>query len=463
MWNQDTPYNGRIESVVSVPLKPSVMRVSPVILLAMASVGYAADSRPVDFNRDIRPILSDKCFSCHGSDAVTKKIPLRLDSEAAAKADLGGRRAIVEGDPDTSTVVKRITAEKPAMRMPPVHSGLKLTDPEIQMIQEWIRQGAKWQKHWAFIPPVRRPLPAVSDAGWAKTPIDNFVLQHLDAAGLNPSAEASREALIRRVSLDITGLPPTVAEVEAFLADKSPNAYEKVVDRLLASPRYGERMAVRWLDAARYADTNGYQFDGERNMWRWRDWVIDSLNRNQPFDQFAIEQIAGDLLPNATTEQKIATGFNRNHRANTEDGIIPEEYAVEYVVDRVETASAVFLGATLGCARCHNHKYDPFSQKNFYQMFAYFNNVPELGRAMKYGNSPPVVPAPTHEQQQQLNALLQRVERERLELRNKARAIESAQKSWEAGLAKQAPHTGLLRADWSKRLPLTNLLRTKVK
>ena len=277
------------------------MRVSPVILLAMASVGSAADSRPVDFNRDIRPILSDKCFTCHGPDAVAKKIPLRLDSEAAAKADLGGRRAIVEGDPDASTVVKRISAEKPAMRMPPVHSGLKLTDLEIQAIQEWIRQGAKWQKHWAFIPPVRRPLPAVSDASWTKTPIDNFVLQHLDGSGLKPSPEASREALIRRVSLDITGLPPTVAEVDAFLADKSPNAYEKVVDRLLASPRYGERMAVRWLDAARYADTNGYQFDGERIMWRWRDWVIDAFNRNQPFDQFTIEQIAGDLLPNATT------------------------------------------------------------------------------------------------------------------------------------------------------------------
>ena len=416
------------------------MRVPLVLLLALASVGYAADSKPVDFNRDIRPILSDKCFSCHGPDAVAKKIPLRLDSEAAAKADLGGgRRAIVDGDPEASTVVKRITADKPAMRMPPVHSGLKLTDIEVQTIREWVRQGAKWQKHWAFIPPERRPLPQVSDSAWVKTPIDNFVLQHLDAAGLKPSTEASREALIRRVSLDITGIPATVAEVDAFLADKSPNAYEKVVDRLLASPRYGERMAVRWLDAARYADTNGYQFDGERNMWRWRDWVIESFNRNQPFDQFAIEQIAGDLLPNATTDQKIATGFNRNHRANTEDGIIPEEYAVEYVVDRVETASAVFLGATLGCARCHNHKYDPFSQKNFYQMFAYFNNVPELGRAMKYGNSPPVVAAPTRDQQQQLNALLHRMDNERQQLNKNARTLEAAQKSWEAGLSKQAP------------------------
>ncbi len=224
-----------------------------------------------------------------------------------------------------------------------------------------------------------------------------------------------------------------------FLPTSPPNAYEKVVDRLLASSRYGERMAVRWLDAARYADTNGYQFDGERNMWRWRDWVIDAFNRNQPFDQFTMEQIAGDLLHNSTTAQKIATGFNRNHRANTEDGIIPEEYAVEYVVDRVETMSAVFLGATLGCARCHNHKYDPFTQKNFYQMFAYFNNVPELGRAMKYGNSPPVVPAPTREQQAKLDALIGRIDAERLFIEKNASAIGSAQKAWEASLQTGSP------------------------
>ena len=243
---------------------------------------------------------------------------------------------------------------------------------------------------------------------WPKNPIDNFVLQQLDGTGPEALARSIAGSADPPRLAGSDGLPPTSREVDAFLADKSPNAYEKVVDRLLASPRYGERMAVRWLDAARYADTNGYQFDGERNMWRWRDWVIDSFNRNQPFDQFTLEQIAGDLLPNATHDQKIATGFNRNHRANTEDGIIPEEYAVEYVVDRVETTSTVFLGATLGCARCHNHKYDPFTQKKFYQMFAYFNNVPELGRAMKYGNSPPVVPAPTRDQQQQLRCFAAR-------------------------------------------------------
>jgi hypothetical protein len=379
-----------------------------ILILALFHVAHAAN-RPIEFNRDVRPILSDKCYSCHGADAVSKKIPLRLDSEAAAKADLGGRRAIVEGDPAASQMIQRIIAPNKANRMPPVYSGLKLTDSEIAILQEWVAQGAKWQKHWAFIPPMRPNLPAVKNASWVRNPIDAFVLAKLERESLTPSPEAGRETLLRRVSLDLTGLPPSIAETDAFLKDKSPQAYDKAVDRLLASPRYGERMAARWLDAARYADSNGYQFDGERVMWRWRDWVIDAFNRNERFDQFALEQIAGDLLPNATVEQKIATGFNRNHRANTEDGIIPEEYAVEYVVDRVETTSTVFLGATLGCARCHNHKYDPFTQKEFYQVFAYFNNVPELGRAMKYGNSPPLVPAPTSDQQAALGKLKRQI------------------------------------------------------
>jgi hypothetical protein len=380
-----------------------------LLLFAPAALLCGAE-RTVEFNRDIRPILSDKCLSCHGTDAIAKKIPLRLDSEAAAKADLGGRRAIVEGDPVASQLVKRITAENKAMRMPPVYSGLKLTEDEIATLRAWVAQGAKWQKHWAFIPPVRGELPAVKTPGWVRNPIDAFVLARLEREGLAPSPEAGKETLLRRVSLDLTGLPPTIAEMDAFARDQSAEAYEKVVDRLLASSRYGERMAERWLDAARYADTNGYQFDGERVMWRWRDWVIDAFNRNERFDRFALEQIAGDLLPNATLDQKIATGFNRNHRANTEDGIIPEEYAVEYVVDRVETTSTVFLGVTLGCARCHNHKYDPFTQKEFYQVFAYFNNVPEMGRAMKYGNSPPLIPAPTADQQASLAAIERKIQ-----------------------------------------------------
>ena len=261
------------------------------------------------------------------------------------------------------------------------------------------------------------------------------MLAKLEREGLQPSPEADRATLIRRVSLDLTGLPPTPKEIDDFLDDPAPNAYEKVVDRLLASPRYGERMAFDWLDAARYADTNGYQIDGEREMWRWRDWVIDAFNRNMPFDQFVVEQLAGDLLPNPTLEQRIATGFNRNHRGNSEDGLVPEEYAVEYVVDRVDTVSTVFLGLTLGCARCHNHKFDPFTQKEFYQLFAYFNSIPEDGRFSNFGNAAPWMPAPTREQQQQLKHLETEIASTQGRLSDALKQAEPGQRHWEQSLA----------------------------
>ena len=406
------------------------------LLCALAS---SSAERSLEFNRDVRPILSDKCFLCHGPDAAAKNVPRRLDLESDAKADRGGRRAIVEHDPSSSELIRRITARDAGQRMPPAVTGLRLTAAEIETLAAWIAQGARWQKHWSFLPPVRPARPLVKNAAWARNPIDGFILERLEREGLRPSPEARRETVLRRVSLDLTGLPPTPAEQAAFLEDRSANALEKVVDRLLASPRYGERMAVRWLEAARYADTNGYQYDGERVMWRWRDWVIDAFNRNQPYDRFALEQIAGDMLPGATREQRIATGFNRNHRGNTEDGLIPEEYAVEYVVDRVETTSTVFLGLTIGCARCHNHKYDPVSQKEFYQLFAYFNNVPERGRAMKYGNSPPVVEAPTLEQQERLSAIEVRIRRQENYLERHAVPIARAQGGWERRLAQMDP------------------------
>jgi hypothetical protein len=362
---------------------------------ALQSIPAPASPRRIDFSHDIRPILSDKCFACHGPDASNNRSELRFDSEVHALADLGdGRRAVVPGHPQQSELVRRITAEEESIRMPPVYSGQKLTKQEIERLIEWIAQGAQWQQHWALTAPVRPQMPQVQKT-WPRNPIDFFVMARLERAGLEPSAEADRATLIRRVSFDLTGLPPTLQEVDNFLSDRSPNAYEKLVDRLLASPRYGERMAFRWLDAARYADTNGYQLDGEREMWRWRDWVIEAFNRNLPFDQFVVEQLAGDLLPEPTFDQRIATAFNRNHRGNSEDGIVPEEYAVEYVVDRVDTVSTVFLGLTMGCARCHNHKYDPFTQKEYYQLYAYFNSIPEDGRFSNFGNSRPWMAAPT--------------------------------------------------------------------
>jgi Protein of unknown function (DUF1553)/Protein of unknown function (DUF1549)/Concanavalin A-like lectin/glucanases superfamily/Planctomycete cytochrome C len=408
-------------------------------VVSMASLLWCADAN-VEFNRDVRPILSDKCFTCHGPDAAAKKVPFRLDTEAAAKPSVAGG--------DSSKLVRRITATNPALRMPPVYSGLKLTEREIDTLRTWAVEGAKWEKHWSFIAPRRRPLPQVANKSWLRNPIDSFILARLEKEGLKPSEEADKETLLRRVTFDLTGLPPTPAETEAFLRDTSREAYETVVDRLLASPRYGERMAERWLDAARYADTNGYQYDPERIMWRWRDWVIAAFNRNEPFNQFTLEQIAGDMLPNPTLDQKIATGFNRNHRSNSEDGIVPEEYGVEYVVDRVETTSTVFLGLTLGCARCHNHKYDPFTQKEFYQMFAYFNNVPELGRAMKYDNSPPLIPAPTAAQQAALKVFEQKIQAGREFLAGNRAAIDKAIAAREKEIAKSgvdfwAPAAGL--------------------
>jgi hypothetical protein len=379
------------------------MRSRPLLAVAGITLLFPAAGRadPVRFNRDVLPILADHCFACHGPDAGKRKAGLRFDREADA------RKAV--GKPGASELVRRITSDDPEERMPPKGSGRELTKAQIETLRRWIAEGAAWEKHWAFLPPTRPVPPQVNDPGWVRTPIDRFILARLEQAGLKPSPEADRATLIRRMSFDLTGLPPTPAEVDAFERDKRPGVVERLADRLLAGSRYGERMAWRWLDAARYADTNGYQTDAGRDMWRWRDWVIEAYNRNLPFDRFVVEQLAGDLLPGATLDQRIATGFNRNHRGNAEGGIVPEEYAVEYVADRVETTSTVFLGLTLGCARCHDHKFDPFSQREFYQLFAYFNNVPEKGRAVKYGNSPPYIPAPTRDQQRALAALDQRV------------------------------------------------------
>ncbi len=386
----------------------SVLAVAVLGVLGRALAG-AADGpgapEAIEFNRDIRPILSDRCYQCHGPDSAKRKADLRLDQEASAKAERDGGPVIVPGDANGSELYRRITAKDPSERMPPAKSGKTLSSAEIEKLGRWISQGAKWQPHWSFIPPTRPVVPPLRRRDRVRSPIDVFIQSRLETERLEPSGEAERGILIRRVTLDLTGLPPTPDEIDAFERDTRPDAYEKVVDRLLASPRLGERLATRWLSAARYADTNGYQTDAPRFMWRWRDWVIEAFNRNLPFDQFTIEQLAGDMLPGATLEQKIASGFNRNHRGNGEGGIIPEEYAVEYVVDRVDTTATVWLGLTLACARCHSHKFDPVAHEEFYQFFSLFNNVPEEGRAIKHGNSPPLIKAPTKDQQKRLREL----------------------------------------------------------
>ncbi len=332
----------------------------------------------ISFNRDIKPILSETCFTCHGPDEGKRTGGFRLDQResAIASAD-SGEMPIVAGHAASSEVVLRITSTDPDLRMPPEESNKQLSAEQIELIKRWIDAGAEYQQHWAFVPPRRPTVP--STGVWARDPIDHFIHDRLTQEGLAPATEADRETLIRRVTLDLTGLPPTPEELERFLSDTSPDAYETLIDRLLDSPHYGERMALRWLDQARYADSNGYQSDGSRDMWAWRDWVINAFNANMPLDQFTIEQLAGDMLPDATKDQIIATGFNRNHRLNGEGGRIVDEWFVETVIDRVETTGLTWLGLTLNCCRCHDHKYDPISQREFYQLFAYFNSIDESG------------------------------------------------------------------------------------
>ena len=393
-----------------------------------------AAERQVVFAREVRPILSRNCFQCHGPDDQNREMGLRLDNPEGYGGDRGvfGGPVVIPGDAQGSLLFQRISAEATNFRMPRDREALNAD--EIETIRLWIDQGAEWQSHWAFVPPEKPVIPAVNDKSWSRNPIDSFVLKRLDEESLQPSAQADKATLIRRVSLDLTGLPPTLEEIDAFLADASPNAYEKVVDRLLQSPRYGEKMAVEWLDAARYADTNGYQTDGERTMWRWRDWVINAYNDNMPFDQFTVEQLAGDMLPDATLDQRIATAFNRNHSLNAEGGIVPEEFLVEYAVDRVATTSTVWLGLTMGCARCHDHKFDPLPQKEFYEFSAFFNNINERGKGFKYVNSPPFIMAPTVDQQEQLGDVEERLEVARLAFEELEEDISREQEAWEDSL-----------------------------
>ncbi|MEX2561482.1 MAG: DUF1549 domain-containing protein, partial [Pirellulales bacterium] len=354
--------------------------------------GAAPAAGAIRFNRDILPILSDKCFACHGPDENKRESDLRLDNHEGALADLGGRAGIVPGKPDESEVFLRITEADPSMRMPPAESGKTLSEHQIERIRRWIEEGADWQEHWSYAPLERPELPAVSDESLVANPIDRFVLARLDELGMRPSASADRVTLVRRLYFDLVGLPPTPEQVAAFVNDPAPDAYERLVDSLLASPHYGERMAMYWLDLVRYADTTGIHGDNHRDVAPYRDYVIAAFNENKPFDRFALEQLAGDLLPEATLEQKVASGYNRMNMTTTEGGAQAKEYIAKYAADRVRNASTVWLGVTLGCAECHDHKFDPFLTRDFYSFAAFFADVQEQAVALP---GPPVpVPAP---------------------------------------------------------------------
>ncbi len=362
--------------------------------LSVSAVTAWADTGP-DFNRDVRPILSQHCFKCHGPDDAARQSGLRLDlrERAVAAAD-SGLAAIVPGNTDQSELVRRISSKDESEMMPPPEAKRPLTDEQRDILQRWVAAGADYRPHWAFVPPRQAPLPAVELRDWARSPIDTFILARLDAEGLSPSRPADRATLIRRVSLDLVGLPPTPEEVDQFVADDSEDAYERLVDRLLASPHYGERWARRWLDLARYADTNGYEKDRPRSIWPYRDWVINALNAGMAFDQFTVEQLAGDLLPGATLEQRIATGFHRNTMLNEEGGIDPLEFRFHAMTDRVATTGTVWLGLTIGCAQCHSHKFDPVSHREYYQLMALLNNADEPELAL---------PQPTLDEQHRRN------------------------------------------------------------
>ncbi|MBX3411655.1 MAG: DUF1553 domain-containing protein [Pirellulales bacterium] len=406
------------------------------VLLLVVSTARADDK--ISYNRSIRAVLAENCFACHGPDSGSRKAELRLDRHD----DAVERGAIVPGEPDQSELVARIESDDPELLMPPASSHKKLTPEQKELLRRWISEGAEYEPHWSYIAPVRPALPEVADQAWPKNPIDYFVLARLDREGLAPAPEADRHVLARRASLDITGLPPEPALVEAFVADTAPEAYERYVDQLLASPHWGEHRGRYWLDAARYADTHGIHFDNFREMWSYRDWVIEAFNRNLPFDQFTIEQLAGDLLPNHTLDQTVASGFNRCNMTTNEGGVIPEEYVVLYARDRTETTSQVWLGMTTGCAVCHDHKFDPISQREFYEFSAFFNNTTQNAMDGNIKDTPPIVTVPREEDRATWEALPTQLAAARKEVEDRRGSARPEFDSWLAG-----PASGSLAAN----------------
>jgi cytochrome c553 len=416
-------------------------RVRASALFTMAIVAWCSGStsiadEPIHFNRDIRPILSENCFYCHGQDGNKRMADLRLDQRDAAIT----AGAIVPEGPAGSEMIVRINSTDPGTLMPPPKSNRRLSAEQKALLEKWIASGAQYEPHWAFVAPTRPTPPAVPQTGWVRTPIDQFVLAKLEAIGLAPNPEANRETLIKRLSIDLTGLPPKPEEVAAFVNDPDPQAYEKLVDRLLASPHYGERMALPWLDAARYADSNGFQQDGDTWQWYWRDWVVRALNDDLPFDQFTVWQLAGDLLPDATIDQKIASGFNRNHLLNGEGGAIPEEQRFNNLFDRVDTTSTTWLGLTMACAQCHDHKYDPMTQRDYYRLLDAFNRVPEIGVPSYYSSrirvAPPILELPD----EQYKAKVAEFEKQIAEIAPEERTVVNAAfEGWKSAVTAAAP------------------------
>jgi hypothetical protein len=423
-------------------------------VLALGIVTAAAPARAADapeYNRDVRPILSENCFACHGPDSAARKAKLRLDlREEALK-----KGAVVPGQPDKSGVIERIFADDPGHLMPPPKSRKTLTSPEKDTLRRWVAAGAPYQLHWSFLAPKRPRPPAVRDAGWVRNPVDAFILAELEKRGLQPAPEADRRTLARRVSLDLTGLPPSPAEVESFVNDPAPDAYERYVDRLLASPHWGEHRGRYWLDAARYADTNGIHFDNYREMWTYREWVIKAFNRNQPFDQFTLEQLAGDLLPEATRDQKFASGFNRCNVTTNEGGAIDEEYLVLYTRDRTETSAAVWLGLTANCAVCHDHKFDPLTQREFYRMGAYFNNTTQAAMDGNVKDTPPVLVVPRPEDQARWDALQKDLADTRRQADARKQAARAEYDKWLAAAKAEAVAAGIPTDGLRLHAPLT--------
>lgn len=411
-------------------------RIFAVAFGLLCSALTALGGGKVQYNRDVRPILSENCYQCHGPDRNHRKAGLRLDvkEDAFKKLDLG-EAAIVAGDLEKSLLIARIVTADEDDHMPPEKSGKKLTAAQVETLKQWVKEGAEWQGHWSYQKIERPAAPEVKNKEWSRNEIDAFILAKLEAEGLDPSSEADKISLIRRLSFDLVGLPPSIDEVDAFLADNTKESYEKLVDRLLASPHFGERMAQHWLDLARYADTNGYHIDNHRDMWKWREWVINAFNKNKKFNDFVIEQLAGDLLPDATLDQRVATGFNRNGMHNFEGGADPNEYQTKYVVDRVATTANVFLGSTLACAECHDHKYDPFSAQDFYKFYAFFNNIPEEGLDGNTDDPKPFIRLPSEEQGARLVELLAKIPEAEKQVAARTSEVNKAQENWEKELA----------------------------